>query len=136
MTPATVGPFIVPAVGSETNRTQEYDNVNKETCGGQATIPIVKAISSVVEVKYAEIVATISSKSAGTGTRQNIDEFTQTTARAIKEVGGAKYSKAHDLLGEAKRMESYGAQTIYIVDSAGAMIMDDVKEKVSLFKKT
>ncbi|WP_077328497.1 acetaldehyde dehydrogenase (acetylating) [Virgibacillus siamensis] len=94
LTPAAVGPFLVPAVNLKENEIPHLDNVNMVTCGGQATIPMVKAISDVIDVDYAEIVASISSKSAGPGTRQNIDEFTVTTADALREVGGAKESKA------------------------------------------
>src|SRR5690625_2980168 len=94
LTPAAVGPFLVPSVNLKEEEIPHLDNVNMVTCGGQATIPMVKAISDVLEVNYAEIVASISSKSAGPGTRQNIDEFTVTTANALKEVGGAKESKA------------------------------------------
>ena len=94
LTPAAVGPFLVPSVNLKEEEIPHLDNVNMVTCGGQATIPMVKAVSDVLDVDYAEIVASISSKSAGPGTRQNIDEFTVTTARALKEVGGAKESKA------------------------------------------
>ncbi|KRG11022.1 acetaldehyde dehydrogenase (acetylating) [Staphylococcus sp. NAM3COL9] len=94
LTPAAVGPFLVPSVNLKEDEIPKLDNVNMVTCGGQATIPMVKAVSNVLEVDYAEIVASISSKSAGPGTRQNIDEFTMTTANALKEVGGAKESKA------------------------------------------
>lgn len=94
LTPAAVGPFLVPSVNLKEEEIPHLDNVNMVTCGGQATIPMVKAISDVLKVDYAEIVASISSKSAGPGTRQNIDEFTVTTANALREVGGAKESKA------------------------------------------
>lgn len=94
LTPAAVGPFLVPSVNLKEEEIPYLDNVNMVTCGGQATIPMVKAISDVIEIDYAEIVASIASKSAGPGTRQNIDEFTVTTANALKEVGGAKESKA------------------------------------------
>lgn len=94
LTPAAVGPFLVPSVNLKEEDVSSLDNVNMVTCGGQATIPMVKAISDVMEVNYAEIVASIASKSAGPGTRQNIDEFTVTTANALKEIGGAKESKA------------------------------------------
>lgn len=80
----------------------DADNINLITCGGQATIPIVHAINKVQPVKYAEIVATISSKSAGPGTRANIDEFTETTARGIEEIGGAKKGKAIIILNPAE----------------------------------
>jgi len=102
LTPAAVGPFMVPAVSLELENIEELNNVNMVTCGGQATVPIVKAISDVVGVKYAEIVATIASKSAGPGTRQNIDEFTETTAKALQDVGGAKDSKAIIILNPAE----------------------------------
>lgn len=93
LTPAAVGPFCAPAVSDQIDPASM--NVNMITCGGQATIPIVKAVSSVVgEVPYAEIVASLSSKGAGPGTRANIDEFTETTSKAIEEVGGAKRGKA------------------------------------------
>lgn len=99
LTPAAIGPYVVPAV----NMGEHFDspNINLVTCGGQATIPIVAAVGRVAPVRYAEIVATISSKSAGPGTRQNIDEFTQTTARGIEVVGGAGRGKAIIILNPA-----------------------------------
>lgn len=100
LTPAAIGPFTVPAVNL--NEHFDKDNVNMVTCGGQATIPIVHAISRVVNVDYAEIVATVASKSAGPGTRANIDEFTRTTANAIEVVGGAKKGKAIIILNPAE----------------------------------
>ena len=92
LTPAAIGPYVCPAVNLEFNL--EATNVNMITCGGQATIPMVHAVSSVVPVPYAEIVASVSSKSAGPGTRANIDEFTETTSDAVVKVGGAATGKA------------------------------------------
>ena len=92
LTPAAVGPFVIPPVNLVEHINEP--NVNMVTCGGQATIPMVHAVSRVVEVKYAEIVATVSSDSAGPGTRQNIDEFTRTTTKAVEVLGGATKGKA------------------------------------------
>lgn len=100
LTPAAVGELVVPPVNIHEHI--EADNVNLITCGGQATIPIVHAINRVCSVEYAEIVATISSKSAGPGTRANIDEFTQTTSRGIEVIGGAKRGKAIIILNPAE----------------------------------
>jgi acetaldehyde dehydrogenase len=100
LTPAAIGPFTIPTVNGDANL--DAGNVNMVTCGGQATIPMVAAVSQVATVHYAEIIASVSSRSAGPGTRANIDEFTRTTARAIEKVGGAAVGKAIIILNPAE----------------------------------
>lgn len=132
MTPAAIGPYCVPAVNMAEHL--EQSNVNMVTCGGQATIPMVYAVSRVAEqVPYAEIVASVSSRSAGPGTRANIDEFTQTTSAGITKVGGAKHGKAIIILNPAEPPMimrntvytlSQGANEEQITQSVADMVKD------------
>jgi acetaldehyde/propanal dehydrogenase len=102
LTPAAIGPFCVPPVNLKEHLGKNEMNVNMVSCGGQATIPMVYAVSRVQPVKYGEIVATVASKSVGPGTRKNIDEFTRTTAAGVEKVGGAKQGKAIIVINPAE----------------------------------
>jgi len=102
LTPAAIGPYCVPPVNLKEHVGKQEMNVNMVTCGGQATIPMVAAVSRIQPVEYGEIVATVASKSAGPGTRKNIDEFTRTTAGAVEKIGGAKKGKAIIILNPAE----------------------------------
>lgn len=130
MTPAAVGPYLVPSVNPE--RLDEGEmNVNMVTCGGQATIPIVHAVERVAGAKYAEIVSAISSKSAGPGTRSNIDEFTETTAKALEVVGGADKGKAIIILNPAEPPIMM-SNTIYVqIKDTSEGILDKITESVN-----
>lgn len=133
MTPAARGPFVVPSVNMGSNI--EEENINLITCGGQATIPMVHAINCVSPVEYAEIVATISSKSAGPGTRANIDEFTETTSRGIVEVGGAKKGKAIIILNPAEP-PILMRDTVYALVEEGKMDEAKITQSIKEMEKT
>ena len=130
MTPAAVGPYLVPSVNPQ--RLEEGAmNFNMVTCGGQATIPIVHAVARVAGAKYAEIVSAISSKSAGPGTRSNIDEFTETTAKALEEVGGADRGKTIIILNPAEPPIMM-SNTIYVqIKETGEGILEKITESVN-----
>ena len=132
MTPAAVGPLVCAAVNIEDHL--DKDNINLITCGGQATIPMVHAVNRVAPVEYAEIVATIASKSAGPGTRANIDEFTETTSRAIAEVGGAKKGKAIMILNPAEP-PILMRDTVYTLVEEGKMDEEAIKQSINEMAK-
>ncbi|WP_431223321.1 acetaldehyde dehydrogenase (acetylating) [Serratia sp. L9] len=125
LTPAAIGPYCVPVVNLEENLGQT--NVNMVTCGGQATIPIVAAVARVARVHYAEIIASIASLSAGPGTRANIDEFTETTSKAIEVVGGAERGKAIIVLNPAEPSLMM-RDTVYVLSEA----VDQAKVEASI----
>ncbi|PKP81997.1 MAG: acetaldehyde dehydrogenase (acetylating) [Alphaproteobacteria bacterium HGW-Alphaproteobacteria-18] len=129
LTPAAIGPYVIPVVNGDDHL--DAPNVNMVTCGGQATIPVVAAVSSVAKVHYAEIVASISSKSAGPGTRANIDEFTETTSAGIERVGGAEKGKAIIILNPAEP-PMIMRDTVYTLSSGAdeAVIEDAIKKMV------
>jgi acetaldehyde dehydrogenase (acetylating) len=133
LTPAAVGALIIPPVNLGEHI--HADNINLVTCGGQATIPIVYAISRVSPVRYAEIVATISSKSAGPGTRANIDEFTRTTARGIEIIGGAQRGKAIIILNPAEP-PILMRDTVYALVEEGKMDQEQISRSIHEMVKT
>lgn len=102
LTPAAIGPFCIPPVNLQQHVGKKENNVNMVSCGGQATIPMVNAVSRVQTLEYAEIVATVSSKSVGPGTRKNIDEFTRTTTAGVEQVGGVKKGKSIIVINPAE----------------------------------
>jgi acetaldehyde dehydrogenase len=134
LTPAAVGPYVIPLVNLDEH--VGASNVNLVSCGGQATVPLVSALGEVAPVEYAEIVATIASKSAGPGTRQNIDEFTETTARGLEKIGHAARGKAIIVLNPAEppilmRNTVYGV----LPDADAAKILRSIESMVERIKQ-
>ena len=131
LTPAAIGPYCVPPVNLKEHVGKQEMNVNMVTCGGQATIPMVAAVSRIQPVAYGEIIATVASKSAGPGTRKNIDEFTRTTAGAVEKIGGAEKGKAIIILNPAEP-PLLMRDTVYVLSDAAdkAEVEASVEEMV------
>jgi acetaldehyde dehydrogenase len=128
LTPAALGPYVVPT--ANLTKHLDEDNVNLMTCGAQATVPMAYAVSKVTPVRYAEMVSTVASASAGPGTRQNIDEFTFTTARGLEEIGGAKQGKAIIILNPADP-PLIMRNTVYVVPEDDKVDEDATTESVN-----
>jgi acetaldehyde dehydrogenase len=131
LTPAAIGPFVVPPVNLEQHLATGATNLNMVTCGGQATIPIVHAISRVTPVPYGEIVASIASRSAGPGTRANIDEFTETTSHAIEVVGGADRGKAVIILNPAEPPLIMRDTVFCLIGTDDAGVHEQIRSSIS-----
>ena len=133
LTPAAIGPYVVPAVNLDNREAGQIlaaQNLNMVTCGGQATIPIVYAVSRITPVPYAEIVASVASKSAGPGTRANIDEFTETTAQAIEAVGGAWRGKAIIILNPAEPPLIMRDTIFTLINDPEEELQDQIRESI------